>query len=78
VIASSDLLLVSYNNGHNISTSTKKLAVSMSNYIRSIGSGSGASSLAILPSNNTSSNYNTLSRNHASNMTKSTALAMET
>jgi hypothetical protein len=78
VIASSDLLLVMYNNGHNITTSMENLAVSMSNYIRSIGSGSGASSLATLPSNNTSSNNNTLSRNDASNMAKGTALAMET
>jgi hypothetical protein len=78
VIASSDLLLVMYNNGHNISTSMEKLAVSMSRYIRSIDRGSDASSLVTLPSNNTSSNNNILSRNHASNMAKGTALAMET
>jgi hypothetical protein len=62
VTASSDLLLVMYNSGHNVSMSMDNLAVSMSNYIRSTG---GLFSF-------------TSTSNSTSSMVKGTALGMET
>jgi hypothetical protein len=78
VIASSDLLLVMYNNGHNISTSIDNLAMSMSNYIRSTGTGDAGSPSTTFSNNDISSTNNMSSTNNTSNMAKGTALAMET